>query len=407
VPNYKVEIGFDQLTELGNLFLLDDVVKGRLDNTTYTLGGGGFWVDVSERLRSITTDRGKSRQLDRFTAGQATIVFNNQDRAFDPTYTLSPFFGEIVPRRNVRISVDGLFIYYGIIEDWNLLYNVTGESIAEASASDAFTVLAKQNLDDDTFPMELSGSRISRVLSNLGVAWSLDNRNIDVGFTLLGLETVNASNNALEYLQTVTDSEPGNLFIDSLGRVTFKDRNTYLDVVDLIFADDGSGIGYNNLVVTYGSELLYNQITSTSTILSLSSTVTADDSITKYGLLPLQVDNLLIETEYDLDNYGGYLLRQFREPEFRFESMEINIKKLTPDKYDMVLNLEIGNVVQVKFTPNGISPAIQEYVQITSLAHDISTENHTLRIGFATIPNFDLVLDSPVFGILDNNTLAW
>ena len=407
MPNYKVEIGFDQLTELGNLFLLDDVVKGRLDNTTYTLGGGGFWVDVSERLRSITTDRGKSRQLDRFTAGQATIVFNNQDRAFDPTYTLSPFFGEIVPRRNVRISVDGLFIYYGIIEDWNLLYNVTGESIAEASASDAFTVLAKQNLDDDTFPMELSGSRISRVLSNLGVAWSLDNRNIDVGFTLLGLETVNASNNALEYLQTVTDSEPGNLFIDSLGRVTFKDRNTYLDVVDLIFADDGSGIGYNNLVVTYGSELLYNQITSTSTILSLSSTVTADDSITKYGLLPLQVDNLLIETEYDLDNYGGYLLRQFREPEFRFESMEINIKKLTPDKYDMVLNLEIGNVVQVKFTPNGISPAIQEYVQITSLAHDISTENHTLRIGFATIPNFDLVLDSPVFGILDNNTLAW
>ncbi len=407
MPNYKVEIGFDQLTELGNLFLLDDAVKGRLDNTTYTLGGGGFWVDVSERLRSITTDRGKSRQLDRFTSGQATIVFNNQDRAFDPTYTLSPFYGEIVPRRNVRISVDGLFIYYGIIEDWNLLYNATGESIAEASASDAFTVLAKQNLDDEIFPIELSGSRITRVLDNLGVAWSLDNRNIDVGFTLLGLETVNASNNALEYLQTVTDSEPGNLFIDALGRVTFKDRNTYLDVVDLLFADDGSGIGYNNLVVTYGSELLYNQITSTSSILAFSSTVTADDSITKYGLLPLQVDNLLIETEYDLDNYGGYLLRQFREPEFRFESMEINIKKLTPAKYDMVMNLELGNVVQVKFTPNGISPAIQEYVQITSLAHDITTENHSLRIGFATIPNFDLVLDSPVFGILDKNTLAW
>ena len=407
MPNYKVEIGFDQLTELGNLFLLDDVVKGRLDNTTYTLGGGGFWVDVSQRLRSITTNRGKSRQLDRFTAGQATLVFNNQDRAFDPTYTLSPFYGEIVPRRNIRISVDGLFIYYGIIEDWNLLYNATGESIAEASASDAFTVLAKQTLDDETFPMEFSGQRIERVLSNLGVAWSVDNRNIDEGFTLISGETVNASDNALDYLQRVTDSEPGNLFIDALGRVTFKDRNTFVDVVDLMFADDGSGIGYNNLVVTYGSELLYNQITSTSTNIISSSVVTADDSITKYGLLPLQVDNLLIETQYDLDSYGGYLLRQFREPEFRFESMDINIKKLTPDKYDMVLNLEIGNVVQVKFTPNGIGPAIQDYVLITSLAHDITVDNHSLRIGFATIPNFDLVLDSPIFGILDKNTLAW
>lgn len=407
MPNYKVEIGFDQLTELGNLFILDDAVKGRLDNTTYTLGGGGFWVDVSQRLRSISTSRGKSRQLDRYTAGQATITFNNFDRAFDPTYTLSPFYGEIVPRRNVRISVDGLFIYYGIIEDWNLVYNATGESVAEATASDAFTVLAKQQLDDQTFPAELSGTRIAKVLSNTGVAWSLDNRDIDPGFTLLSSETVDASNNALEYLQAVTDSEPGNLFIDSLGRVVFKDRNTYLDVVDLIFADDGTGIGYNNLVVTYGSELLYNEITSTSVNLPLSSKVTADDSITKYGLLPLQVDNLLIETQYDLDNYGGYLLRQFREPEFRFESMEVNIKKLNPDKYDMVMNLELGDVVQVKFTPNGISPAIQDYVQITSLAHDITTQNHSLRIGFATIPNFDLVLDSPVFGILDNNTLAW
>jgi hypothetical protein len=119
------------------------------------------------------------------------------------------------------------------------------------------------------------------------------------------------------------------------------------------------------------------------------------------------VDNLLIETQYDLDSYGGYLLRQFREPEFRFESMDINIKKLTPDKYDMVLNLEIGNVVQVRFTPNGIGPAIQDYVLITSLAHDITVDNHSLRIGFATIPNFDLVLDSPIFGILDKNTLAW
>jgi len=407
VPNYKVEIGFDQLTELGNLFILDDAIKGRLDNTTYTLGGGGFWVDVSERLQSISTDRGKSRQLDRFTAGQATITFINQDRAFDPTYTLSPFYGEIVPRRNVRISVDGLFIYYGIIEDWNLIYNVSGESIAEARASDAFTVLAKQSLDDEVFPIELSGSRIAKVLNNLGVAWSVDNRDIDAGFTMLGLETVNASNNALEYLQTVTDSEPGNLFIDALGRVAFRDRNAYLDVVDLMFADDGSGIGYSNLVVTYGSELLYNQITSTSTILGLSSTVTADDSITKYGLIPLQIDNLLIEEEYDLDNYGGYLLRQFREPEFRFESMEINIKDLSPSEYSQVMNLELGDVVQVKFTPNGISPAIQEYIQISSLAHDITTQNHTLRMGFATIPNFDLVLDSPVFGIMDNNTLAW
>lgn len=407
MPNYKVEIGFDQLTNLGNLFLLDDATKGRLDNTTYTLGGGGFWVDVSSRLRSISTNRGKSRQLDRFTAGQASVTFNNFDRAFDPTYTSSPYYGEIVPRRKIRISIDGIFLYTGIIDDWNLTYSADGESIAVAQASDAFTVLAKQTLDDATYSAELSGTRINNVLSNLGVAWSLDDRNIDVGYTQVGISSVTSADNALEYLQTVTDSEPGDLFIDALGRVNFKDRNTYLDVVNLMFADDGTGIPYNNLLVTYGSELLYNEISSTSSILLTTSTVSSSDSITKYGLLPLQINDLLINTQYDLDNYGGYLLRQFKEPEFRFESIEVVLNDLSENDRISIAELELGNVVQVKFTPNGIGSPIQDYVQICSIDHEIRYDSHTVRMGFATIPNFDLVLDSPVFGILDKNTLAW
>lgn len=407
MPNYKVEIGFDQLTNLGNLFLLDDATKGRLDNTTYTLGGGGFWVDVSERLRSINTNRGKSRQLDRYTAGQATVTFNNFDRAFDPTYTASPYYGEIVPRRKIRISIDGLYIYTGIIEDWNLTYTADGESLAVAQAADAFTVLAKQTLDNQTFSAELSGTRINNVLSNTGVAWSLDDRNIDVGYTQMGISSVTSADNALEYLQTVTDSEPGDLFIDALGRVNFKDRNTFVDVVDVLFADDGTGIGYNNLLVTYGSELLYNEISSTSSILLTTSTVSSTDSITKYGLLPLQVTDLLINTQYDLDNYGGYLLRQFKEPEFRFEALEVNLTKLSGANYYKLLDLELGNVVQVKFTPNKIGSPIQDYVMVTSIDHEIRIDSHTIKFGFATIPNFDLVLDSPFFGILDKNTLAW
>jgi len=51
----------------------------------------GAPVDVTAFVRSVSIRRGRSRELDRFSTGTATVVFNNEDRRFDPLYSAGPY----------------------------------------------------------------------------------------------------------------------------------------------------------------------------------------------------------------------------------------------------------------------------------------------------------------------------
>ncbi len=146
------------VVELGAVegFILDDPVAGVLDNTIYTLGGTVF-KDITSRVISATTSRGKNRDLDRFSAGSLNILASNEDRAFDPNYASSPYAGAIVPRREVRVTVDGVRVISTTIDDWNYGYSPDGSSRAEIVATDDFTLLARQVLTAGTATPELSG----------------------------------------------------------------------------------------------------------------------------------------------------------------------------------------------------------------------------------------------------------
>jgi hypothetical protein len=116
-PVQKVELGFDILSSgLGPYFILDDPIKGKLNNTEYLLAGVLFF-DVTDLVQSVAIQRGKNRQLDQFDSGLANIVFNNNDRTFDPEYALSPYAGQIVPKRQVRISSGGIVQFAGLVDD--------------------------------------------------------------------------------------------------------------------------------------------------------------------------------------------------------------------------------------------------------------------------------------------------
>lgn len=110
VPATVVEIGFDVSGLGGPFFLLDDPVAGVLDNTEYLLGGELFY-DVTDFVRAVSVKRGKSRQLDKYTAGIANIEFNNNTRVFDPENASSPYFGQIIPKRTIKVSTGGSAVF--------------------------------------------------------------------------------------------------------------------------------------------------------------------------------------------------------------------------------------------------------------------------------------------------------
>lgn len=408
-PIEKIEIGFDLTgNNVGPYFRLDDPIAGVLDNTSYLLGGTIFF-DVSDRVKSFSISRGKSRQLDRYQAGQASIVLDNNDRTFDPTYAASPYYGQIIPRREIRITSGTAIQYFGSVDDWNLDYEPNGDNLANAICSDGFRVLANQTLHAYTNDVELSGSRIAAVLDRSEINWSPTQRALDPGKQTLGADTVAANTNALTYLQTVEASEPGSLFIGKNGYLTFKDRSVAPTSDGLVLADDGSGIPYQGMKVVYGSELLYNDIEITTVI--TDNTAIAGDSLSQgiYGILTLSQTGLLMETDQDAQELADWYARLYSSPEFRFESVELILNELTTDQQNDILDLELGSVIKIVFTPGNPeqAPAIEKYAEIIRLDHNVDAIFHKVSVGFATLDSAFFVLDDATFGRIGTGVLGF
>jgi hypothetical protein len=407
-PTQKIEIGFD-LTDSGTgpFFRLDDPIQGVLDNTSFVLGGELFY-DVTNFVTSVSITRGKNRELDQYDQGLANIVFNNNDRTFDPEYAASPFAGQIIPKRQVRISSGNLIQFYGLIDDWNLTYEPNGDSIAAAACSDATASFASQTFFERTNIVEKSGDRINTLLSLPEVGWPLSLRQIDTGQMTLGADTIADNTNVLEYFRLVEQSEPGAFFIGKDGSVIFKDRITAPLTDGVTLADDGTGIPYQTIRVQYGSELLANEIVLESAITTTQVTQQDLDSIEEYGVFNLTTTGLLIGDDNDLIELADFYSQKYSSPEYRFEAVDILLDELTLQQQADLLALELGDVVQIKFTPNQLPPAINKYAEIISVNHSIDLDNHILTLGFATLDFALFVLDDAQFGKLDSgNALAF
>lgn len=405
VPRPTVQIGFDLVGANANLLTLDDPVKGKLDTPAYPLGGQIFY-DVTDKVKSIAVRRGKNRQLDEFDAGLANVVFDNNDRTFDPEYVNSPYYGQIIPKRAIRIFSAGNPMFQGVIDDWNLNYDPGGFSEASAASSDAFTLFNTQTLSAGTATAQKSGDRVNAILNLPDVNWSTQDRTIETGQTDLGADVFVEDSNVLEYLRTVAKSEPGNLFIGKNGHVVFTDRNQAATSGGVTLSDDGTGIPYQGMKVVYGSELLYNEIV----IGSLAAgTVVAQDtgSIAQYGVLNLTQTGLLMSDPDYVQNLALYYANKYSSPEYRFESVDIVLDELSDVDQQKILGLEISDFVTIKFTPNGIAPAIEKIAEIIRIDNDITPQAHVVSLGFATLDYFLLVLDDPEFGKLDAGALAF
>jgi hypothetical protein len=229
-PNTRVFIAFDLTASGGSFFALNDPVRGVLDSQ-FVLGGDVL-VDVTNYVASVSINRGKSRELDRFTAGQASVTLHNDDRTFDPFYPDSPYFSQILPRKQVVIETNGIRQFTGYIDDWDLSYELGGKSYASISCIDGFLQLSATQIETFTNVTQLSGERIETILNRPEVAWPAGERDIDAGQETLQADVVPENTNALQYLQLVESTEPGSLFMSKSGALTFRDRITVPPLVD-------------------------------------------------------------------------------------------------------------------------------------------------------------------------------
>lgn len=408
----RVQIAFDQsATTPVNFFTLDDTVRGVLDNTTYVLGGDVL-VDVTSDVRSIQVRRGRSRQLERFTAGNANVALNNfgaSARKYDPMNTAGPYYGQLVPKKQIVIDVGGTPIYTGQVADWNLSYSVNGESIAEPSAVDALGYVAQQTLTGGTAVAQKTGARVAAILDEIG--WPATSRTIATGDATLDANYVQPGANALQILSQVGDvSEPGAVFVGAAGDFVFKSRSQ-LQSYNSSVVFGGTAVGavpFVQMEPIYGSEELWNEVAVTYTAgTAIGGTAIASDatSQTAYGVINKDYDTFLASA-VDAASYAAYQVSLHAQPVWRVNALTVILEALTDTQKAAVLSLDLGSVVLVNFTPNDTGSAITQYGTVEQIEHQASPQEHRITFTLSkTAASF--ILDDPTFGTLDNNILGF
>lgn len=401
----RVQIAFDQsATQPVNFFRLDDPEAGVLDGP-YVLGGD-ILIDVTNKVRAVQVRRGRSRQLEKFTAGNANITLDNRDRSFDPLYAAGPYFGQLVPKKQVVIDLDDEPLFTGSVADWNLSYDVNGDSVTEPSCTDAFDTFASQLVPAGTATSQLTGARVAQVLTDIG--WPTSRRSLSTGQATLDADVIGDNVNALAYLSKIADiSEPGALFMGKGGEVIFRDRADLQGFTSSV-QFGGTGIPMTGMQVVYGVEEMANTVEVTYTAGSaVAGTAIATDttSVTAYGEFAKQVDTLLSGAT-QAQALADWTAGIYSQPKYRIDQVTVNINALSTTKTTQILGLELADVVLVEFTPNNIGPAIQQYVTIDAIEHSITAARHDVTFTLSeTVAAF--VLDSSTFGVLDDDRLGF
>ena len=411
-PDVSVEFGFDLGQRDPFAFVLDDAVRGVLDGEEYTLGGERYF-DITDRLVTTQIRRGKSQALDRIDAGVISVTVDNSDRTFDPLYENGPFFGQLIPRRSVRVTSNGLPVFVGFIDDFDIQYEPGVQSVVRIDASDALSVLTNSGLEEFTPDSELSGARINTVLDRPEVDWPVELRDIDAGNSLMLDADVAEGTGTLQYLQLVANSEFGTLFLSKDGKITFRERNSVPNTPDLVFSDEVvagayTGIQFADVNIVYGSENLYNRITLENADI-FPEQAFAEDAVSQavYGPRTLNQTGLLIQEPEQLQFLADFFLARYKEPQYRFETVTVVLDTLSIVNQDKVLELEIGDIVLVRFEPSDIPPAIEQYCRIIGINHDWTPGSKNISFALERLDFAVFILDDLVLGELDNDRLAY
>jgi hypothetical protein len=408
-PSTTVTAFFDLSATGGDFLTLNSTAnKGKLDNAAAILAGD-IGTDITADTMRVSVRRGRDSQL--FTdipAGRASVQLQNRTRTYDPNYASSPYVGNVRPGKRVSIASAGVSIFDGVIGDWNLEYDVGGQSLAFAECVDALGQLGRMEFDAWTATAsQTAGPRITAALDRSEVAFT-SNRSIDTGVSVLQGDSVSWGSNVLNYLQLVTRSDLGRFYASRTGVVTFRDRLDPLNVgIAVTFTDDGTGVPFQGIAMSYGSELLYNRVGIDREGGTLQ-TVSNAASQALYGASSLSETGLLLNSDTQSLDMANYLLGIYDEPELRVAELVVELAPLTSAQQVSVLSLDIASVISVTWTPNGVAPSLSRDCIVEGIAHDITPDSHTvtLSLGDADRRSF-LQLDDAVFGRLDSNVLAF
>lgn len=227
---------------------------------------------------------------------------------------------------------------------------------------------------------ETSGTRIGRVLDEIG--WPAGLRSIDTGITIQG-PYLPAGQLALDYITQVVDSERGLFFVGRDGSFTFHDRvamtNGSLDT-GYVLSDDGAAgaVKYQELRMDPSTVDTIRNVVTVSYFDVGAITRRDATSEDDYGSSQLFIDGPTIPKARVASALASFELAQRKDPATRVASVRCVLRHTnstqTTTQVEKLLDLELGDIIDVEITPLGVGSQVVKTVQVLGIEHEVTLD---------------------------------
>lgn len=353
------------------------------------------WTTITSQVRSIRLLKqrgGPNEQVKPFTA---EIVVDNRDGRWSgsSTYTSSPYAGNVVPDRRVRLlsraSTGDSFgsraeMFLEDVQD-NL---GTFDSTATLRCSGLFRILAQSQPVDIFRPVEMAGARIGALLTAAGIPSSLRGT-IDAGTVML--PSGRLSGQVLALLYEVNRAERGFMRETNSGTFEARDRYHWVDTSALntsqLTIDEqyilqrqiphrNSAFDQYRAVAASGDNGIAHEYDSTYTPADFPETVHQE-----LGLPALFDGDVEVIAEVTQKRAEVTDLDQSNPTEIELllaTAQEVNSWQLTN-----AFDLDLLEIVRVDYRPLGWTADRQALCRIETLEHVVTPTAWTMRLGLS------------------------
>lgn len=243
------------------------------------------------------------------------------------------------------------------------------------------------------------------------ITFKANNAYDDIYYVYLYADKSSSTHDIKDSLETVTPTsftvENGSTtsFTGGYAKVipygtSFRSTKTTRDInyATAYYADeDGLGLPYTNIELSYGTEEFYNQVKVTTDgdtywqkdtisdhVFTKTGNVTItknnQDSIKTYGVFSFNIPDALTQDKQESLELANRILDSHTNPEYRVESVTVRAETLD----DYSFGMEIWDLAQVTFTPNQIGGVITADMYVIGVDVDIQPEYADITLRLAT-----------------------
>jgi hypothetical protein len=407
LPYVSVLFDFSNGPVFGYSFTLGDPAHGILG--TDQLGeNANDIVDISSQVSKISIRRGYNLLQDQFQAGTASVRVFDPTGIWNPQNPLSPYFGKLIPLRKMRIAGNDSFLFSGYTIGYNYTYPKDMEiGFVDIELVDAFRLFAQANITTvaGTSAGQTTSARVTNLLDEVG--WPTSMRDIETGSATV-LADPGSSRTALQAMKNIEFSEQGAIYVAPSGNLEFLSRATIQSKSGqdpTNFANDGTGIGYKNVVFAFDDKLIINQASFTRTG-GTAQTSENLDSIAKYFPHSINYTDLMLQTDAQVLDVAKIYVATRAETTIRIDAITLDLNATDNAGDTAALTIDFFDTIAIKNVAQD-GTIIEKTLQCMGVQHEItpSTWNTTFTTSEPIVEGF--LLNSTLYGILGTSVLSY